>query len=101
MRLSERDLKSIISIFKKYFKEGDQLWLFGSRVDHARKGGDIDLYIESSEVDRTCLLQKKVSFLSALKAAIGDQKIDLVIKAGGDEMSAICHEARETGVRLV
>lgn len=52
------------------------VYLFGSRVDDSKRGGDIDLYIKLS--DKTHLFEKKIKFLAQLKRAIGEQKIDLV-----------------------
>ena len=43
--LSDRKLKAIIQSFKMNFLKEDHLWLFGSRVDFNRKGGDIDLLL--------------------------------------------------------
>lgn len=47
MRISEEDKIAIISEFKKSFSPDDHLWLFGSRVDDTKKGGDIDLYVQT------------------------------------------------------
>lgn len=44
MRLTHDEIKSIIESFHNSFETGS-VYLFGSRVDDARKGGDIDLYI--------------------------------------------------------
>ncbi len=45
MRLSHKDISIITEIFQEYFKSG-KLYLFGSRTDDSKKGGDIDLYVE-------------------------------------------------------
>jgi predicted nucleotidyltransferase len=57
-----------------------ELYLFGSRLDDARKGGDIDLYIVIDNRDR--LGEKRIEFLTQIKQHIGDQRIDLVIERG-------------------
>ena len=47
MRLNENEIKSIKETFIKIFKDGE-IYLFGSRLDDNIKGGDIDLYIETT-----------------------------------------------------
>ena len=54
--------------------------LFGSRVDDTKKGGDIDLYIETPD----CNFSKKIDFLVLVKQYIGDQKIDVILDEGED-----------------
>ncbi|WP_024787521.1 MULTISPECIES: nucleotidyltransferase domain-containing protein [unclassified Lebetimonas] len=78
MRLSEKEILSIKKAFVKIFKNGE-IYLFGSRVDDNLKGGDIDLYIVSSNAN----LEKKIEFLVYLKKLIGDRKIDVVINKKG------------------
>ena len=51
MRLTEAQVKTIQDNFSVSFMEGDKIWLFGSRVDDSKKGGDIDLYIETNYND--------------------------------------------------
>jgi predicted nucleotidyltransferase len=75
MRLSLFEQEKIIETFLKVFEKG-YLYLFGSRVDDSKKGGDIDLYIVSSS--NHYHISKKVDFLALLKHHIGEQKIDLV-----------------------
>lgn len=49
MRLTEKERKLICEAFLQNFGKNDHLWLFGSRVNDTKKGGDIDLYIETEE----------------------------------------------------
>lgn len=69
MRLKENEIENIKKSFIEIFKEGE-IYLFGSRVDDNRKGGDIDLYIIPRENKN--LTQKKIDFLIKLKKVIGE-----------------------------
>lgn len=68
-----------------------------------KRGGDIDLYMETHQNDGEVLLSLKYRFLSMVKDKIGDQKIDLVLRhvPADAEDKPIYREARETGVILV
>ncbi|HHB94826.1 MAG TPA: nucleotidyltransferase domain-containing protein [Campylobacterales bacterium] len=79
MRLSISQIESIQKVFQDIFKQGE-IYLFGSRVDDTKKGGDIDLYIVLKDLDN--LAHKKLDFLVYLKRLIGEQKIDVVIDRG-------------------
>ncbi len=81
MRISNFQKDKIVNIFKDIFKEGE-IYLFGSRVDNSKKGGDIDLYLIPKNLNN--LAYKKIDFLIYLKKAIGEQKIDVVIDRGDD-----------------
>jgi hypothetical protein len=100
VRLSEKEIQSIVDAFKAVFPPSDQLWIFGSRVDRTAKGGDIDLYIESQETDAGKIQAMELKFLDRMIMSIGDQKIDIVIKFGGFHLP-IYDIARKEGVRLV
>jgi len=80
MRLSEAEKAAIKNIFNKYSDAGVQLYLFGSRVDDSKKGGDIDLLITFIDAKRVVLF-KKLDFLVALKKALGERKIDITLAA--------------------
>jgi hypothetical protein len=95
MRLKESELNNIKDIFIKVFG-GGELYLFGSRIDDCKKGGDIDLYIVPVSGDN--LTEKKIDFLVLLKKAIHEQKIDVVIDRGKNRL--IDRVARTTGVLL-
>jgi len=51
MRLSRIQIKAIWEVFLLHFMKEDSIWLFGSRADDNKKGGDIDLYIETNYTD--------------------------------------------------
>jgi predicted nucleotidyltransferase len=95
MRLSETDIFIIKEAFNKIFQKGD-IFLFGSRVDDNKKGGDIDLYICLD--DKNELFEKKLKFLSFIKRKIGDRKIDIVFNK--DKRRLIEREAIKNGIKL-
>ena len=95
IRLSVYQHKMIKLCFQEVFQAGE-VYLFGSRVDLTRKGGDIDLYL--IPVDQRRLLHKKIQFLARLKRSIGEQKIDVVFAS--DQSRLIDQIARQQGVLL-
>lgn len=95
MRLQEYEILSIKEVFSQVFKSGE-IFLFGSRINDALKGGDIDLFL--NPIDKTNLRAKKIEFLVDLKSKIGDQKIDVILAKDGS--SLIEKEAMAKGVKL-
>ena len=95
MRLTQKQIKAIDESFKEVFKNGS-IYLFGSRVDDSLRGGDIDLYIDTKDLDN--LFEKKINFLVSLKRKIGEQKIDVVISR--DKSRPIEKEALNQGIKL-
>ncbi|MGZ5026055.1 MAG: hypothetical protein ACXV9T_02680, partial [Methylobacter sp.] len=73
-----------------------KVYLFGSRTDNNKKGGDIDLYLVPGNMDD--LYEKKIKFLSALNRALGEQKIDIVIAQ--DQTRPIEKQAIARGIEL-
>lgn len=74
MRLSKTEIEAINQIIR-CLDDQASIRLFGSRVDDAKKGGDIDLLILSeklSESDRGTIRLR-------LHEKLGEQKIDIVI----------------------
>ena len=76
MRLNSETVQVLQKIFLQVFGKGE-LYLFGSRVDDARKGGDIDLYLVVDNWDR--MGEKRIEFLAQVKRQIGDQRQFLFI----------------------
>ena len=102
IRLELSEVESIISLFKTFFTKEDHLWIFGSRVDLDKKGGDIDLYIETHISDAQEVTEAKIAFLRELYHAIGDQKIDVVVNRITQPFPLpIYGIAKEEGILLV
>lgn len=100
MRLSTDQISAIKQEAEHYFGSGTEVWLFGSRVDDAQRGGDVDLYVRPVVADPAQLASARFAFLARLKRRLGDRKIDLVLqREGGDELP-IYTLAREQGVQL-
>ncbi len=96
MRLSTKEVKAILKTFREVFDDG-KVYLFGSRVDDSKKGGDIDLYLcPSKKYDN--LQKKKIEFLVKLEKLLGEQKIDVVFEL--DKKRLIEELAIDKGVEL-
>jgi len=95
MRLSKRYQEVIKKYFKLFFHQGE-VYLFGSRVDDTKKGGDIDLYLVVK--DHIDLFEKKIKFLSRIHRELGEQKIDIVFNT--DSTRLIEQEALKWGIKL-
>ena len=78
MRLTQSQRQVILNTGKQHFGEGCEIWLFGSRVDDSRKGGDIDLMVFPPKNVKMSY-PKKLAFRSQLKRRLGDRKIDVLI----------------------
>jgi len=102
MRLTSSHVEVIRVSALKNFGQAARVWLFGSRVDEQRRGGDIDLYIEPELQDPAELVDAKLHFLKELHEKLGEQKIDVIIRRAAvkDELP-IFRIARETGVQLL
>ena len=95
MRLNDKYVQTIKNSFQEVFGEGE-IYLFGSRVDDSKKGGDIDLYLIIK--DKSDLFRKKLQFLAKIKKVLGEQKIDVVFNI--DENRLIEQEAKKWGIKL-
>lgn len=101
VRLKEFEIKAILQCFASCFLADDCLWIFGSRADVQKKGGDIDLYIET-KMNSEDVYKAKMDFLHAVCKEIGDQKIDIVVHVLNDNIKLPIYAIAKTeGVRLI
>lgn len=70
------------------------VYLFGSRVDDAARGGDIDLLVLSKTIDTLA----KLDVLAHLHRVLGERKIDLVVCP--DSTQPFAQLAMQQGVLL-
>jgi predicted nucleotidyltransferase len=77
MRLSLNEKQTIISSVEQCDKFA-KIYLFGSRVDDKKQGGDIDLLIISKQCSRKDLSKIRWDFYDKF----GEQKMDIIIDDG-------------------
>jgi len=97
MRLQSREKKIIKQAVNKVFGPDAVVYLFGSRTDDQKQGGDIDLYIETNQKEG--VFQKKVQLLGILFQQMGEQKIDVIINNFKENLF-IYQIARQEGKEL-
>ena len=83
MRLSEHEKETLKHAALACFGQGTRMRLFGSRADEHRKGGDIDLLIESPLTDPAEIAKAHTRFLSQIYKRLGEQKVDVLIDYPG------------------
>jgi predicted nucleotidyltransferase len=98
MRLTEHERATIRRVVQAHFGAESRVWLFGSRTDDDRRGGDIDLYVETPRSEG--IVAAKLETLRELRQALGDQRYDLVVRSEALPPTAFQALVRETGARL-
>lgn len=80
MRLSPEERRGIARAASTVLPPGARVSLFGSRVDDAKRGGDVDLLVEVPDgqtPEELVRLQNR--FAAHLYHQIGERRIDLLI----------------------
>ncbi len=99
MRLTPQQIACIKQTAHAVLGDSAKVILFGSRVDDAKKGGDIDLLFET---DR--LIPNRTITIGALYVALirqlGDRKIDILLKDSVTPSAPVLEIAKQTGILL-
>jgi predicted nucleotidyltransferase len=77
MRLYHNQIKVLKDTLQR-LSSNAKLYLFGSRVDDTKKGGDIDLLVVSDELTKKDLRYLRIEFFKHF----GEQKIDIILDNG-------------------
>jgi predicted nucleotidyltransferase len=93
MRLTEFEVTAIKESVRMFDPDA-RIYLFGSRTDDTKKGGDIDLFVISKRITGSERRKIKLNIYDK----IGEQKIDMVIAPG--ITTAFHRIAVSTGVQL-
>jgi len=97
MRLSQKTIIVLINNIKKSF--GDvNIYLFGSRTDDNKKGGDIDLAIDTI-LSRQDFRKKKSLVLANLIRIDFDYDIDIVNYNTSDKL--LYNEIQKNNIQLI
>jgi len=79
MRLTNQQLEVIKTVVRNTIKE-PEIYVFGSRTDDAKRGGDIDILVLGEEhFGVEMILRMKI----LLKEQLGDRRIDLIYQQKG------------------
>lgn len=97
MRISDMQRQEIKKYAGIIFGASAKVYLFGSRADDTKRGGDIDLFIDCDQEYNS--FTHKVDFLAKLYGTFGEQKIDVVIKQKNDTR-LVTQEALTKGILL-
>ena len=95
MRLTNSQINMIRNATSQNFGEGTLIWLFGSRLDDSKCGGDVDLYVETMKRNT---LMAELRCKIALEGSL-DLSVDLIVKEPGKD-KPIYDLAKSQGVRL-
>jgi len=77
MRLKYKEIRLLKDTLYK-LSASAKLYLFGSRVDDSKKGGDIDLLVVDKDLTKKDLRTLRIEFFKKF----GEQKIDIVLDDG-------------------
>jgi predicted nucleotidyltransferase len=101
MRITEKERQVLRDEARKAFGADAKIFLFGSRVDDSRRGGDIDLLVETGKTGHTAVFEAQLRFLARVKLALGEQKIDVLVDyPDRTDRPEILRIARGQGVQL-
>jgi predicted nucleotidyltransferase len=92
-------MQTIRDVVSRECGSAAQAWLFGSRLDDARRGGDVDLLIElDNPVERPALLSARLSAL--ISRSLGGRRVDVLLSAPNLTRQAVHRVAEEQGQLL-
>ncbi len=95
MRLTPDQTQAIRQAIQRHMGKNARIWLFGSRVNDNRRGGDVDLYVEPETApDLTTRLRCKGELADAL-----DLNVDLIVQQPDRDLP-IYRIAKRSGVPL-
>lgn len=94
MRMNSDQVELSVKVIRRHFADA-AVWLFGSRVDDNRKGGDFDFYIETGLTD---IAMPMARARGDLTDSLG-MKVDLAVNNHTAD-KPIFRIARSNGVRL-
>ena len=99
MRLTQDQVQAIRHAAQRVLGAGAQVSVFGSMALDDRRGGDIDLFFET-DARFTNRAQVLCQLHGALTLALGDRKIDIILKDANTPSAPVFEIAKRTGVLL-
>ena len=94
MRITPAQVHLISHSIQRHLGRSARIWLFSSRLDDRKHGGDLDLYVEADQQPILEAVRCKVELEAQL-----DLPVDLIVR-GHDDASPIALIAKLEGRRL-
>jgi len=99
MRLTPEQTRAIVAAAAELAGADARVSLFGSRVNDALRGGDIDLLVECPRpVAQPVGLATRLT--ARLQRVLGDRKIDVLVIDPSTPLEPVHRAAQAAGVRL-
>ena len=99
MRLTEDQRRVIKQLAREAVGEDARVLLFGSRTDDTRRGGDIDLLVESPR-PLEARFRQELALGARLERALQGQRVDLLLVDPLTPLQPVHQAAKATGVVL-
>jgi predicted nucleotidyltransferase len=84
VRLKDKEIDIIKKVVKSFDRDA-KIYIYGSRADLNKKGGDIDILVISSKIP----LETQLKIKAKLIRYLGDRKIDLLVAKNEKETNFI------------
>ncbi len=99
MRITPEQVEAILAATQDLAGEGASVRLFGSRLNDALRGGDIDLLVDCARpVARPVWLAAQLT--ARLQRLLGERRVDVLLAAPGMAEEPVHRLARADGIVL-
>jgi predicted nucleotidyltransferase len=99
MRLTNQQVQTIKQATAEIFGTDARVWLFGSRADDSRRGGDVDLMVETTESsENPAMLAARLS--ARVSRSMHGRHVDVVLNAKPVQQGGNQTTASTRGIRL-
>jgi predicted nucleotidyltransferase len=99
MRLTPYQIQTIKQATADIFGPEARVWLFGSRVDNNKRGGDVDLMIQlDSSVENETMLAARLS--ARVSRSMQGRRVDVIVHTANSAKQSIHRQALDRGIQL-
>jgi predicted nucleotidyltransferase len=96
MRLTAKQTEGIVELLHKQWGDVSSVWLFGSRLDDSKQGGDVDLLVE---LPSSVPLIEKYLLQDTLEQFLG-VRVDLLLSVIDQKTTDFVEYVKQIGVKL-
>jgi len=100
MRISAQQRLDVCAELRRRFGEQCRIWLFGSRADDEKRGGDVDLYVEAAVDPGGGRAMTRIRANVALEKFFHGASVDLMVRFPGESEQPLHRIAKRQGALL-